>query len=236
MRPGVKGTVTSYTGLLGRGLDRGAAAEDDQVRHRHLLAALLRPVEVRCTLLERGEHLRELLGLVDLPVLLRRQAQARAVGAAALVAVTEGRGRRPGGRDQLRHGQTRVEDLALELRDVLVVDQLVVDGRDGILPDLHRGHLGTEQTDVRTHVAMRELVPGACEGVVERVRVLGEALGDLSVDRIPDERDVGGEHHDLVLLALDVRVGNVLGRVLRRPLMGAGRALGQLPLVGEAGR
>jgi hypothetical protein len=39
MRPGVKGTVTSWPAFLGRLLDAGAAAEHDQVGERDLLAA-----------------------------------------------------------------------------------------------------------------------------------------------------------------------------------------------------
>jgi hypothetical protein len=54
--------------------------------------------------------------LVDLPVLLRREADARAVGAAALVAAAEGGGRRPGGGDQLGDGQAGARILAFRRR------------------------------------------------------------------------------------------------------------------------
>src|SRR5262249_52210908 len=61
-----------------------------------------RGVEVvpdRFELLQHGPELRR---LIDLPVLLGREADARAVGAAALVRAAEGRCRRPGRRNQLR--------------------------------------------------------------------------------------------------------------------------------------
>ena len=62
----------------------------------------LRLVELRLDPLQRLQHLRQLRRVVDRPVLLRREADARAVGATALVGAAEGRRRRPGGRDQLR--------------------------------------------------------------------------------------------------------------------------------------
>ena len=79
--------------------------------------------------LQRAQHRRQLVGVVDLPAVLRLEADARAVGAAALVAAAERRGRRPRGRDQLRDRQARGEDLRLERGDVVGVDQLVVDRR-----------------------------------------------------------------------------------------------------------
>jgi hypothetical protein len=85
-------------GLLRGGLDRGAAAQDDQVGQRDLLAAGLRVVEFALDGLELAQDLGELGRLVDFPVLLRGEADAGAVGAAALVGAAEGGRRRPGGR------------------------------------------------------------------------------------------------------------------------------------------
>ncbi len=45
MRPGVNGTLMFWPAFLRRLLDAGAAAENDQVRERHFLAAGLRLVE-----------------------------------------------------------------------------------------------------------------------------------------------------------------------------------------------
>jgi hypothetical protein len=99
-------------------------------------------VEVRLDALEGPQDLGQLWRVVDLPVLLGGQADAGAVGAAALVVprkvdadaqAVETRGdRQPG-----------VEDRRLEGSDVGVDDQLVVDGGDRVLPDqLLVGDLG----------------------------------------------------------------------------------------------
>ncbi len=91
-----EGDLHVDAGIL-RGLfDRGGAAEHDQVGERDFLA------EAPSGSLRASQHRRELRRLVDLPVLLRSQTNARAVRAAALVGAAERRGRRPGGRDQLR--------------------------------------------------------------------------------------------------------------------------------------
>ena len=71
----------------------------------------------------RLQHLGQFAAVVDLPVLLRRQADAGAVGPAALVGAAEAGRRRPGGRDQLGDGQPRAEDPGLEGSDVLRPDQ-----------------------------------------------------------------------------------------------------------------
>src|SRR5260370_911144 len=62
---------------------------------------------------EGAQHRRQLVGVVDLPPGLRLEADARTVGAAALVAATERRGRRPRDGHQLRYRQARGEDLSL---------------------------------------------------------------------------------------------------------------------------
>jgi hypothetical protein len=101
-------------GALRRLLDRGAAAEHDQVGERDLLAAGRALVELLLDALEALQHLRELGGIVDRPVLLRREPHARAVGAAAHVGAAEGGRRGPGGAHQFRTGEARGEDLGLE--------------------------------------------------------------------------------------------------------------------------
>ena len=77
--------------------------------------------------LELLQHLGQLGRIVDRPILLRREADARAVGAAAHVGAAERGGRSPGRADQLGHGQARGEDLRLQRRDVVRVDQRMVD-------------------------------------------------------------------------------------------------------------
>ena len=101
MRPGVNGTFTSWPASFAA----FSTAAPPPSTIRSASETFLRrtaAVELLLDRFELAEHLRQLGRLVDLPVLLRREADARAVGAAALVGAAEGRGRRPGGRDQLR--------------------------------------------------------------------------------------------------------------------------------------
>ncbi len=102
--------------LAGRLLDRGDAAEDDQVGQRDPLAARLRVVELLLDALEGPEGGGQLRGLVDLPVLLRGQAHPGAVGAAAQVGLAERRRGGPGGRDEPLRAQAGAEQRRLEAR------------------------------------------------------------------------------------------------------------------------
>jgi hypothetical protein len=124
--------------------------------------------------------------------------------------------------------------LRLEGRRIVRVDQRVIDRGHRVLPELLRGTSGAEESGARAHVAMRELVPGAREGGVELFGVLVEALRDLAVGRVLDQREVGRQHHRLMRLLAVVRIGNDLPcAVLRTPLLRAGGALRQFPLVAE---
>src|SRR5262249_5434450 len=88
-------------GFLRRGLNGRAPAENDQVGERDLRPAGLRAVEFFLDCFQRLEHLCEVSWLVDIPVLLRREPDACAVSAAALVGTAERRRRCPGRRDEL---------------------------------------------------------------------------------------------------------------------------------------
>ena len=122
------------TGVPGSLLDACTSGEDDQVSERDLLPAGLRAVELCLDPLQRLQHPAERCRIVHFPVLLRREADARPVSSAALVGAAERCRRRPGGRDQLGYGQSGGEDLRLEVCHVLLPDQLVIDVRDGVLP------------------------------------------------------------------------------------------------------
>ena len=173
---------------------------------------------------------------VDRPRPLRLQAQAGAVRAAPLVgAAVRGR-RRPRGVDELGHREPGGEDLLAERGGVVGPDELVVDRGDRVLPQqVLGGHVRAQVARLGAHVAVEQLEPGAGVLVGEVLRVLVEPLGDLAQLRVGHEGDVGRRHHRGVALALDVRVGDELLRlgVLGLPLLGAGGALGELPLVGE---
>ena len=94
---------------------------------------------------------------------------------------------------------------------------------------------------------MRQLEPGAGEGVGELRGVLLEAARDLFVRRIVAQRQVGGQHGRRVALVRIEGVGHRAlaadwivshasenaGAVLGHPLVGSGRAFHQFPLVAE---
>ena len=126
--------------------------------------------------------------------------------------------------------------LAFSAATSFVVDQLVIDRGDRVLPDeLFLGDLRSEIARARTHVAVRQLEPGAGERVRELVRVLHEAARDLLVGRIEAQREVGGQHRrgDALRRIVGMRHRAGARPVLRLPLMRAGRALRQLPVVAE---
>ena len=199
------------------------------------VAAGLRAVEVLLDRLEGLQHRGQFGRLVDLPVPLRRKADPRPVGPATHVGAAEGGRRRPRGGDQLRDGQSRSEDLGLEGGDVRLPDQVVIDGGDGVLPQLRLRNPRAEEARDGAHVAVQQLVPRLGERVGELVRVLVEALGDRRVDRIQPQRQVGRQHHRGVPLRRVVRIRHgVLGRgVPGSPLLRAGGARRELPLVAE---
>src|SRR3712207_3048311 len=74
-------------------------------------------------------------------------------------------------------------------------------------------HVRAEVADLRAHVAVQELEPGAGVLVGEVLRVVAEALGVRAQLRVDPQGHVGGRHHRRVVLALDVRVGDQLLRL-----------------------
>ena len=143
---GFEGNLDVVAGFLRGRLDGRITGKNDEVGERDFLAAFLRGVEVFLNGFELGEHLGQFSWLVDFPVFLRLEADACAVGAAAFVTATEGRGRGPRGVDELRDRQAGSQDLGLQRGDVLVVDEFMIDGGDGILPD--QFFPGNERTEV----------------------------------------------------------------------------------------
>ena len=80
---------------------------------------------------------------------------------------------------------------------------------------------------------MGQLEPGPGEGVGKFIRILVKAPGNFFIGRIETHRKVGGQHGRTVPLARIEGVRNVLRSIFRHPLVRAGRALGQFPLVFE---
>ena len=223
---------------LGRRFHRGAARKHDEVGQRDLLAVLLRGIEFALHRFERCQHLGQFGRLIDGPIFLRREPDARAVGAAAFVAAAEGRGRGPGGAHQLRHAQARGEHTRLECGHVPRIDERMIDRGQRVLPDQGLGgHLLAEVTRTRPHVAMGQLEPGAGEGIGESVGVGQKAARDLFVGRVVAQRQIGGEHHRRMALLGVVRIGHrPRARIaFGLPLVRAGRAFGQFPFIAEQG-
>ena len=112
-----------------------------------------------------------------------------------------------------------------------------VDRRDRVLPEQRLlRDLGAEVARDRAHVAVGQLEPGPGERVGELVRVLEEAPRDRLVDRVEAQREVGGQHRRRRGVSEPSSGSGTVsgaGAVLRLPLVRAGRALGQLPLVAE---
>ena len=109
-------------------------------------------------------------------------------------------------------------------------------GGDRILPNqVLGGHLGADVADLGAHVAVGQLEPGAGEGVLEVLRIGHELLADPVVDRVHLHRHVGVGHHRHAALRRVRRIDRhvIFADFHGLPLLGAGRALGELPLVSE---
>ena len=85
-----KGYGHTVPGILRSLLDSRRAAQHDQVSQRDFLGT--GSVEIGLNTFEDLEHLGQLLRLIGLPILLRRQANTCTVGSATLVRVAVGRG------------------------------------------------------------------------------------------------------------------------------------------------
>ncbi|KAI6771621.1 hypothetical protein HG531_009246 [Fusarium graminearum] len=219
------------TGILGGLLDGSRTSKDDHVSKRDGLAVGLRVVEVLLDLLKTVENLAQLRGVVDLPVLLGLETETGTVGTTTEITASESRSRSPSSRDELGDVNARLEDLVLDGGDVTVIDDLVVALRDGVLPaeDL-LGDLGAEVAVAGTHVTVGELEPSLGKGIVELLGVLEEATRDLLVRGVEAKRQVGGQHARSLLLAGVVGMGDGSLGILGNPLVGASRALCELPL------
>ena len=195
MRPGVKGTVTLWPAFFAACSTPAQPARTIRSAIETFLPPDLLAVEFALDTFERLQHFRQLLRLVDFPVLLRCQADTGAVCATTLVGATEGGRRRPGGRNQLRDRQARSKNLALERGNVLLIDQRVIDCGDGVLPDeLFGRNFRAEIACARTHVAMRQLEPRTGEGIGELVRILIKASRNLFIVRIEAQGEIRRQH------------------------------------------
>ena len=113
-------------------------------------------------------------------------------------------------------------------------DQRMIHRGDRVLP--RQLFLRNERAEIardRPHVAVRQLEPRPGKRVGEFVRVLVEAPRNLFVGRVEPQREVRGQHGRHMPLRRVEGIGDRRLGAFRLPLLGAGRALGQLPFVAE---
>jgi hypothetical protein len=180
VRPGGEGHRDRMAGLPSRPARPPRSRPARSGRPARPSCRRLRGVERLLDAFQRGQHLASCAGWLTFPVLLRRQADARAVGAAALVAAAEGGGRGPGGGDQFGDRQAGGEDLRLQRGDVL--RRRSADGRRRAPgPARSASSCGTSGrgSGTRAHVAVGQLEPGAGEGVGELLRVLARKRREI---------------------------------------------------------
>ena len=128
--------------------------------------------------------------------------------------------------------------LALERGDVVGIDELVIHGGDGVLPDQRLGRDQRPEVALdRAHVEVRQLEPDPGERVRQLVRILQEAPRDRLVDRVEPQREVRRQDRRGVGLrrVVGVRHGAGPAAVARDPLPQPGGAQRHVPLVAEQG-
>ena len=83
----------------------------------------------------------------------------------------------------------------LQVGDVVIVNQRVINGWNGVLPglDLTR-NLWTQVKGAGAKIAVREFEPGAGKGIGKGVLVLMKPSSHRLHDRVVPERQVGGGH------------------------------------------
>ncbi len=228
-----EGHIDFVSGFTGGVLHGGVTAEDDEVGEGDAFFTALGVIEFRLDLLIGGESFGELSWFIDGPVFLGCESDTGAVGAAAFITAAEGGGGGPGGGDELLVGDAGLEDGGLEFLGVFVGDQRVIDGRDGILPELGGGNVGTEESADGAHVTVGEFVPGFGEGFLELVGVFVEAFGDGVVGGVFAQGDIGGEHDGGVAFGGVMGIGHhvIAFAVFGCPLPGACGAFGEFPVV-----
>ena len=134
MRPGEKGTFTSWPAFFAASSTAAQPPRTIRSASETFFPPDCEPLKSFWIASSVCKDLRQFGRLVDFPILLRREANARPVRAAALVAAAERCRRRPGRRDQLGDGKSGCEDLGLQSSNVLLPDQFMIHCGNGVLP------------------------------------------------------------------------------------------------------
>src|SRR5277367_6508212 len=109
----------------------------------------------------------------------------------------------------------------------------MIDRGNRILPDQwFLGHQRPQVSTDRSHVTVRELVPGLGERFRKLSLVLSETPRDFFIGRVHAQRKIRSQHRWRIALRWVVRSRNkaIARVVLGRPLMSTSRAFGQLPV------
>ena len=229
-----EGHCHRMAGSLGRRFNGSATAQHDQVSQGHLLATSGGSVEGLLHAFQRREHLRELPRLIGFPILLGRQANTRTIGATTTIRTTIGGSGSPSGRHQFGNREAGGQDLRLQRRNVSGVHQLMRNRRHRVLPDqLFLRHIRAKVADLRPHIAMRQLEPGAREGIGQLIRVLQEATRNRPIGRVQLHRHIRRGHDWRVALGGVMRIRHGISKraIGRNPLIGTSRAFRQHPIM-----
>jgi hypothetical protein len=218
-------------------LDRRRAAEHDEIGDADLPAAA-GGVEIGLDALKHCQHAGKLLGLVHFPIALRLEPDPRAIGAPRL---SEPRKVAAEAQAVCTSSETvRPEPSSRCFSAATSASRSAGDRPpDRILPqEILFRHFRPEVTDLRAHVAVAQLEPGARECIGIFGGIVAEAARDRRIGRVRPHRHVGGGHHRRHALAGRVRGRREIlrGGIDRRPLLGARGAARQLPLVSSSMR
>src|SRR5210317_1121618 len=163
-------------------LDGCSSTQNDQVGERYLLVPRLRTIEGLLNALQLLQYFRQFFGVVGIPIFLRGEAHACAIGTTAHVGTAERSRGSPCCADELRSRQSGIKNVGLERCNICIVNQLMIHRRDRILPK--QRFFGNTSADVArtgTHVAMCQLEPRFRKCQLEFFRVFLEAFRDFAV-------------------------------------------------------
>mmetsp|Transcript_7236 Transcript_7236/g.13925 ORF Transcript_7236/g.13925 Transcript_7236/m.13925 type:complete len:241 (-) Transcript_7236:910-1632(-) len=107
--------------------------------------------------------------------------------------------------------------------------------RNRVLPELRLRHILSQESRVRSHVTVTQLVPCLCKSIFEFLWVLIEAFGDFCIGGIIFQRQVSGEHDGCMPLCRIVRIRHSVCRstTLGDPLSCSSGAFRLFPIIIE---
>ena len=181
---------------------------------------------------QRIDDAGQLRRLIDRPIILRREANTRAIGTAAHIAMAIGRGGSPGGFDHFGNAQPAGCNRRFGGRNIIIIAA----DRHRVLPNkLFLRHFRPQIARFRPHIAMQQFKPSAGKSIGQLVGVLMKALGNLAIIRVFNQRNIGRVHRQSNPFTgrVDFRC-HIVGRDIdRMPNIRTGRRGGDLPVIFE---